>query len=459
MARGFLGLIVELHHPLPGRGEQPGARWAEAAADTYWPLLRALVAAADAGLSDVATVAVSPSWAALAADPVAQELAVGEFDRRVIEDGEPGWSRAWSGLRAFAVERWERDPIAALRRASASGAVELIPTTSSHAWLPSVVDDPIVARAQVTLAALDFAGRFETQPQGMWLPHLGYRPGLERFLGRRGLRYFGVDAESARRGTVRSPMDLFGPLATSAGSAAFAVDPIPCAPLADRARHHQHSPPRMDHAAAIAAAAEFAGHWVAAWRDGAHARAPRTSDPPPINVSAISADHLGGKWTLGAEWLERVLFNLSTNLDWPPTTPSRYLDRFPEHPLGRPGPSAGGLPSVRPHGSDLWERLLSAAELLNDLLEQTPSFGGLGRRAFALMVRSLLLAQSLDWETPIGRGISPEEGLARAYTRLADFHELAGELASGAINPGRVAELEAGPAYLPDIHPEHLVQD
>jgi predicted glycosyl hydrolase (DUF1957 family) len=459
MPRGFLGLIIELHHPMPPPGEGLGARWVNAAVETYWPLVRACVAAADGGLADVATLAVSPSWAALASDPIGQELTRREITRRRDSAGREGWSHAWHALLEFAAERWSLDPVAALRHVAATGAVELIPFTSSHAWLPAVAQGHVIARAQVAPAVRDFAARFGIPAQGIWLPHLAYSPGFERVLAERGLRYFGVSEQAALGGTARSAMNVFGPLVTQVGAAAFPIDPTSGSPLEDRARHHRQHAPQLDYSAARAAAGEFAVNWVSAWRDSSQARAPRASGPPPINLGAVSAHSIGGSWTLGAQWLEAVLFALAANSEWRPTTPGRYLDQFAEHPLGRPGPAAGGWPAVRPHGSDLLDQLLRASDVLRDAVDAHRNGSALTHRALAQMTRTLLLAESLDWDLPPGAEIGPQRGLDQAATRLQQFAELAGSLAAGRLEPARIAQLEDGPPFLPDLDIADLARD
>ena len=147
MRRGYLALVLELHHRLPGPGEAVESAWGATAAETYWPILRELTRSADAGSAEVATVAVSPSWIALAADPIAQARTRAELDLRADRERGGRDSEYWHALRRFAVDRFGDDLLTALRRAAESGAVEVIPLTAGHAWLPSVADSPIVARA------------------------------------------------------------------------------------------------------------------------------------------------------------------------------------------------------------------------------------------------------------------------------------------------------------------------
>jgi 1,4-alpha-glucan branching enzyme len=438
MARGSLALVIELHHPMPGPDEPWAAGWGATAARLYWPLIRSVAERADAGLSDGLTLAVSPSWTALAADPAARGTTLAELDRRADDAGRTDAGR-WHALRQFVVDRWAGDPLAALRRLAESRAVELIPATSSHAWLPAAVDGPVMARAQVALAVRDHASTFAAAPHGIWLPHRAYRPDLEQAIGESGARYFAVDAESFRRGTVRPPHDLLGPLVTRPGVAAFGVDPDPTAATLPPGPHE--SPE---------AARERGRRFVADWRAAVAARAPE-SDVWPISVAALSAHDLDRGSHAADVWLDGVLVALDEASPWRPTTPGRYLERHPEGPLGRPGPSVGGWMTVRPGGTDLLDRLLNAGPLLPAILEAPAAREGLGRRAAAQAVRSLLLAQGLDWSLPEGYASGVEGGLSRAAARLDQFAELAWSVLTGRIDPVRLASLEAGPAYLPDL--------
>lgn len=463
MPRGYLALLIELHHPLPGPGQPIGDDWACAAVETYWPLLRAISALVDGGLDEALTIAVSPSWTALAADTAAQALAIAELDRRAgSSPGRSGGREAlapaehWHALRAFAVDRWQGDLLAPLRRAGESGSVELIPTAASHAWLPGVAVEPVVACAQVHLAADDHAHTFGAPAAGLWLPHLAYLPGLEKTLAASGLRYFGVDAFSFRRGTVRPPADLFGPLVTTPGTAAFGVDPGLAQCVAVPEGRYARDPRYGDPAQSAHALGEHVAHFIESWR-GRLEHAPHPHPHPPVCITGLSAHDLGGLWWRGADWLELSLRRLSNASPWALTTPGRYLDRFPDAPVGRPGPSAGGLLTVRPGGSDLIDRCHLAAEVLADAVDRRSSYGPLGRRALAQMTRLLLRAQSLDWHLPPGHGLPTDEGLARASHCLTDFAELAGLLAAGRLSAGRIAALEAGPAYLCDLDVDRLV--
>jgi 1,4-alpha-glucan branching enzyme len=448
-----LALILELHHPLPGPGADAGGDWTAASLECYWPLLLALWNFTERRSEASVTLAVSPSWTALAADLAARDRVLAELDRRAAQ------SAALQPLRRFVAERWAGDATGLLRRLAGSGAVDVIPMTASHTWLPSVAHDPVVARAQISLAAQDHAGRFGVRPAGIWLPFLSYLPGLESIMGESGLRYFGAAATAFLRGTMLAPDGLLAPLVTPAGVAVFAVDPEPTRQVGASERGYGNDPRYHDTAAAVRAASDHAHHFVERWRQHAPRQAgPRAPGAAPVSAIAIRAHELELGWPGGGGglWLEAVLNVLATIEGASTVSLARYLDQHPSGPVGRPGPTAGGLLAARPHGSDLFDRCRAAALLLTAATQERGRLNALSRRTVAQMVRHLLRAQQIDWSLPPGHGVGPETGLARSQMHLACFWELAGLLLAGRPDARRLRQLQRGPAYLPEIDIELL---
>jgi predicted glycosyl hydrolase (DUF1957 family) len=429
MPTGHLALIIELHHRLPSPGSQVGRDWVEAAIDVYWPLLRLLVELSERGPSEQVTIAVSPSWLALAADPIGRERVRSELDRRADQLGEATSHE----LRQHVVDRWAGDLLAALRSVGDSGAVEVIPTTASWAWLPAFADLNGFLRAQVWLAVEEHRSVLGHPPQGIWLPHRASVPGLESLLAGAGLRYTTISAESFQRGGARSPGDVFGPMITPPGTAVFAVDPEPGpGPLSFQS----------------------ADGFVASWRRRVE-QAPTEGSAPPIGVTSLSAQLLAGPGRMA--WFTRVLDLLGTSSTCPPTTLGRYLDRFPEGPVGRPAIAWEGFDWLWTTGVDLLDRCRLAAELVADLATARETFGPLGRRALSQMARSLLAATATDIFEAYGPPLSTVEARARIEGYLARVSELAGSLQAGRLDSGRLARLEEGPPFLADLNLAHLV--
>lgn len=418
MSIDHVARIIELHHRLPHRSRGVGRDWAVESVETYWPLLRAISAAADAGARDVLSIAVSPAWLALAADPDARALTCAELDRRADAPEAPD-RRYWHALRQFVVDRWACQPLAALRHVSEQAAVELLPFAASFTWLPSVAADPLAARAQVRLAIANHLLVFGDRPVGFALPHHAYLPGLEEHLASSGTRYTIVGPEAFRRGTVRPPQDILAPLVTPAGTAVFANDPegLKAAPAG---------------------------------------RPPGQSGEPTIRVVSLPACAFVRDVVARPGRREGVSLDRA---DGPAlTTLGRFLARFDEWPLGRPGTSVGGWDSVMPGGHDLFATVGAFTEVLGELLPQRSRLGPTGERALKQLVRCWLLAQALDWAQPPGHELTASQGLERAHRHLEDARELVGLLASGRPSAARLAQLELGPPYLPDLDLGLLVE-
>lgn len=443
-----LALVLELHHPLPGPDEVAGPDWATAGVAVDWPLLRALDGFVERAGDASITLAVSPSWTALAADPQGRAIQRRELERRV-HAGE-----ADRGLLRFFATAGDGDALRLLRRWNASGAIDLVPTTATHTWLPSVASDPIVARAQVGLAAVDHARRFESPPSGVWLPFLGYPPGLETTMAGRGLRFFGVAADVFLRGTVLPPGRAMGPMVTPPGVAAFAVSPSPVSEALDPRVGYGQDSRYADPKQAARAAADHAKHFLGRWSQQATDVPPGAEAPAErLGVAALSAHDLARAWPFGGAdaWLARLLEGLAGGEFGRASSLDRYLSRNPIGPLGRPGVSVGGTLAARPAGSDLFDRCRAASDLLAFAVERRRDLTAIEREAVAEMARRLVRAQQVDWSYPIAGGLDPEAGLRRSSEHLARFYELAGALMAGRLDRARLARLRRGPGFLPDL--------
>lgn len=436
-----LALVVELHHPLPPPRSPVDPRWGAAVLDLHLPVLQALDRFAERPGDASLTLAVSPSWTAQAADPTADRLVKREFERRKAA-GAVG-----EGLARFFETRWRPGALGLLRCWSDAGSIDVIPTTATHTWLPSVADDPVIARAQIGLAAADHQRWTGRAPSGIWLPFLGYAPGLESTMAERGLRFFGVAADAFQRGEFSPPRGAAEPLITPPGVAAFGVVDAALTPAFD-----------ADPATVEKAASEHARHFLNEWLKRTAAGAPdRETARESLGVVALSPHDLARAWPKGGggEWLDQTLLGLASLDDASATSLDRYLDMNPVGLVGRPGASAGGMFAARPADSDLFDRCRAAADLLRFALERLRSPRPAELDVLTRMVRALLRAQQVDWSLPHGGGVDPQVGLQRAGESLGHFYELAAALMGGR------AEATApppwpGPAFLPEIDLEIL---
>ncbi|MGL4524343.1 MAG: 1,4-alpha-glucan branching protein domain-containing protein [Spirochaetia bacterium] len=80
--------------------------------------------------------------------------------------------------------------ISALKYFADEGFLELIPTAATSAFLPLYQACPQVVRAQISAGITSFSEKLGGyKPQGFWLPHSGYFPGLELYLQEQGIAY------------------------------------------------------------------------------------------------------------------------------------------------------------------------------------------------------------------------------------------------------------------------------
>lgn len=440
-----LALVLELHHPLPAPGRSAGQDWADSAVGVFWPVLQALNAFAENPGGAAITLAVSPSWTALADDPTARDRVRREMTRRA------GEGRLDRDLHRFFASSGGGEALGLLRRWNGSGAIEVIPTTATHTWIPSIASERILIQAQVGLAVEDHTRRLEARPSGIWLPSLSYAVGIEGTLAANGLRYFGVPADAFLRGTFLPPSRTAAPMITPVGVAAFAVSSAPTAQAFDAGVGYGLDARYADPKQALRAANDHAEHFLNRWIEQSHGISDDAEfDEERLGVVAFSAVDLARAWPSGggASWLASLLSNLAHLDSARGTSLDAYLARNPVGFMGRPGALAGGFLAARPAGSDVFDRCRAASDLLAFTLDRRGSMSEAEKRTTAEMLRCLLRAQQLDWSYPIHGAIDSEEGLQRASAHLSRFYELAAALMT--VRSDRVVK-SRGPEFLPDL--------
>lgn len=448
-----LALVIELHHPLPPPGLAANPNWAAAVLDVYLPVLRALDRFAKRPGDASLTLAVSPSWTAQAADPASERLIKREFELRAAAATDEAEGALESGLSRFFESRWAPGALGLLRDWNDAGAIDVIPTSASHTWLPSVTTESLIARAQIGLAAIDHERWTERAPSGIWPPFLGYSPGLESAMAERGLRFFGVSADAFTRGEFSTLRGIFEPLVTPPGVAAFGVVDASSTPAFDSNHGYGRDPRYADPALVERAALEHARHFLDDWLGRAWSgETDREDADESISVVSLTAHDLARAWPFGGgeAWFARLLEGLTRLEGAGATSLDRYLDRNPTGTMGRPGASSGGMIAARPADSDLFDRCRAAADLLAFALERRRSLRPVERELVKRMVRCLLRAQQLDWSLPLGGGVDPQVGLQRAEDFLARFYELAAALMGGRVELSAPPP-ESGPSFLPEI--------
>jgi 1,4-alpha-glucan branching enzyme len=210
------------------------------------------------------------------------------------------------------------DVLAVFREASRERNVELIPTAASHAVLP-LVATAAARRLQIDAALRSHRRRFG-RPTGFWLPECAYRPGLERLLGERDLRFFCSD-----QSRCEPPLAALAPARTGDGPTAFTIDWVAVERVwsangypADPAYAEFHrlsmegtrlwaiSGAHYDPGAAAARAAEHAGEFVE-WLAARLVRFRAERGRAGLVTFAVDTELLGHWWSEGPLWLTAVM--------------------------------------------------------------------------------------------------------------------------------------------------------
>lgn len=229
-----------LHSHLPwllGHGRWPhGTDWlCEAVLNSYLPLLRVLAVRAPAAPRRL-TIGITPVLAAQLGNPgfrplmeeyLLERLSASErLTLNLRAGGEDSLLHAalwWRERIVTARDHFhalEGDLTGALAKLERDGAIELMSSAATHAYLPLLRRDESV-RLQIRAGRAEHTRLFGTEPRGCWLPECGYRPAVRRELGGRptvqpgiedhlaaaGYRWFLVDAHVARAGL---PLGAYG---------------------------------------------------------------------------------------------------------------------------------------------------------------------------------------------------------------------------------------------------------
>jgi 1,4-alpha-glucan branching enzyme len=247
------GFTFVLHSHLPfyrqaGRWPHGEEVLHEATAETYVPLVGALLDLAEEGVPYRLTLGITPILAEQLGDPliaehfdryIERERSQAEADyRRFSHEGATGiadlarfYEDYYRRVATVFNERLKRDILGACRRLQDGGYLEILTSAATHGYLPLLSRDSSVF-AQLAVGKQSYMRRFGRAPRAVWLPECAYRPayvahsaqrggyvkpGLESFLAETGIGLFFCETHAVVGG---------GP-AGKAAAGAIGYAPIP----------------------------------------------------------------------------------------------------------------------------------------------------------------------------------------------------------------------------------------
>ena len=531
-ARGDLLLLLHAHLPYVRHPENPyhlEENWLyEAITATYLPLLLELHKLLDGGASPRLTLSLSPTLCSMLRDKLLGERYRAYLDR-LLRLGEDELTRAkdspaQADLARFYLARFtelrahylaiDGDIVAAYSQLQERGAVEIITTCATHAYLP-VLREPSARRAQLLIAVRHYRECFGRYPRGIWLPECGYVDGLDQLLAELNLRFFFLDAHGLTYARPRPPLGLHAPIFTRAGVAAFGRDLMSSKqvwsstegypadgvyrdfyrdigfdrPLSEIApyihpdgirvhtgyKYHRVTGPRVDlqdkalyePEVARLRAREHARDFVEK-RQAQVAWLSQRLDRRPIIVSPYDAELFGHWWFEGPTFLAEVL-RLCSQPGSPVQlqTASGYLADYTVNAVCDPAPSSwgeGGYSAVWLDSSNDWiyRHVHHAESKMHELVAkfgskedaaQPSAEPSLISRALVQAGRELLLSQSSDWAFIMKTGTAVSYAESRVRSHLQRFGRLATELEAGTIDESFLAECEARDNLFPHLDP------
>jgi 1,4-alpha-glucan branching enzyme len=250
------GFTFVLHSHLPfyrqtGRWPHGEEVLHEAMAETYIPLVTALLDLADEGVPYRLTLGITPILAEQLGDSliaehfdryIEHEIALAATDRARFEQAGDGHSAYLAGYfekyyaRAAAMfnQRLERDILGACRRLQDAGYLEILTSAATHGYLPLLSRNSSIY-GQIAVGKQHYQRVFGRPPRAVWLPECAYRPaymtqspgstgyvkpGIEAFLANAGIGLFFCETNAVTGGAP-------GGKAAAGGGGALGYAPIP----------------------------------------------------------------------------------------------------------------------------------------------------------------------------------------------------------------------------------------
>jgi len=527
--RGHFCLILHAHLPFvrhPEHDDFLEEGWLyEAVAECYLPLISVLEGLRADEIPVRIALTLTPTLGSMLRDPLLRSRCVRWLDRLVdLAAREVRRNRADPALQALAkfhFDRFERarsdfqnrflgDLVGAFRRFQDEGALEILASAATHAYLPLWQTRSEAVRAQVSLGIQQYRGVFGRDPKGFWLPECGYFPGVEEFLRKEGIRYFVVDSGAILDAEPSPRYGVFAPLATSNRVAAFGRDPqtsiqvwsaeegFPGHPdyrefyrdigfdlppeqvstfvlptgirRATGIKYHrvtggagEKAP--YDRGVAVAQAQAHAREFVASRTDQFRRLSALMGPRRPVVVAPFDAELFGHWWFEGPEFLDAVIRESAGSDAFELATPTDHLESAPvlqEAALSLSSWGEGGYSAVWLDRANAWmyPRLFSATRQLADFVGRNGTeLNATRQRALRQAARELLLAQSSDWAFMLKAGTTAAYAQRRVSEHLANFSKLQSGLASGRIDGGALERMESRNNLFPALDPGLFAAD
>jgi 1,4-alpha-glucan branching enzyme len=244
MPLGHLCLVLHAHLPFVRHPEYDDfleEDWLyEAITETYIPLLDVFESLERDNVDWRLTMSITPTLAAMLADPLLQYRYVRHLDNLITLAGKEIERSRWqpefhhlalmyyarfTRCREVFVSKYGNNILRGFRHFFEAGKLELITCGATHGFLPLMVINEHARRAQIELGCREFERHFGRRPKGMWLAECGYIEGIDRPFKDAGINYFFTDTHGVLFATPRPKYGVYAPIVCpDTGVAAFGRD-------------------------------------------------------------------------------------------------------------------------------------------------------------------------------------------------------------------------------------------
>ena len=486
-----------------------------AISQTYLPLLNLFHKFEDEGIDFRLAMVLSPSLCALLDDEIVKkqyvhwlekQIALGEKeigrllgDEALLKNAEDCLKKAKKDLLDF-TQVYSENLLKEFAYFSSRGNLELLATSGTYAFLPHYGDMTEILNAQVEVGLYSHRHYFGTNPDGFFLPFMGYTQGLEKVLRSYGFRYTIVDSRSILFSDTMPEYGIFYPVRcdldsdtalTQTSVALFAQDSDTPSDITDEDFGFVSNPVYKNQEKDIAFELPSKNLIDAGFIETESARIPSyfrywskkddgneiydsilakkqaekdaetffdvkkakldeaeklMNGISPSLLCVLDAKILGQSWAEGIDWLEAVIrktcdSDISLSVPSPLVKNPFSLQKIVPCPGAAQGNSYGEDLLDSTNGWMIrYTRKMS--ERMVDLSDRFPNETGLKVRLLNLGAKELMLAQSGEWATMIHDGIFPEYAKNRFEEAIKAFLIVFDALGSNTVSTEWLTRLE-----------------
>lgn len=514
MKKPSIALVLNAHLPFVRKPDYSSfyeERWLfEAISETYLPLLRLFRKLEAEGVPFKLSLAISPTLQAMLSDKLLCDRYSAYLDNQLALAGEElrrlGADPVFSPIahmyqdlyrrnKEDFEQLYERNILPAFDYCYKKGRIEILTSGATHAFLPLFQDEPQAVQAQIETAIVSYRSVFAKNPQGFWLPQLGWYPQLGEMLKSYGIRYTIATTRGALLGQPTPLYGSFSPVNTRSGLSVFIRDAgatkavwsetegYPADPVyrdfyrdigydLDASYVGRFLDPGIDHgytgfkywaitgktsqkrpyepAAAAARAVEHAHAFLAERKAAARAASFWMKERKPLIVCPYDAELFGHWWFEGPLFLE-ALFRAASRKkgedDMEFITLGEYARIHSDNPVSEPEFSSwgeGGYAEVWLDGSNDWVHRHShkAVSRMTELAERFPDETGLRERILNQGAREALLTMSSDWPLLLRSGQSSAFARRQIEEAVGNFTRIYEMLCANTVDTEWLTNLE-----------------